>query len=210
MAPPKSTARLPRAESRARIVVAATELVREHSYPELSVGQVMQSAGIERTLFYRHFDDLGDLLMHAGRESIEGLFSAQIDLGESRDGSGTHPEALRPAIERVVDFYERHGPLLRALSEAAAGDERVASGQRALRDRFDELTATSLGVLPQFSSLEPHEVREIARSLNLLNNAYLLDAFGREPRVSAETAVQTLTTIWTGVIFGPRPGQVAD
>ena len=91
------------------------ELVREHSYPELSVGQVMQRAGIERTLFYRHFDDLGDLLIDAGRELTEGLYDAQIDLGETRDGSGTHPEAIKPALERVVDFYERHGPLLRAL-----------------------------------------------------------------------------------------------
>ena len=53
--------------------------------------------------------------------------------------------------------------------------------------------------------MPPAEVREVARSLNLLNNAYLLDAFGREPKVSAETAVRTLTTVWTGVIFGPRP-----
>ena len=42
--------------------------------------------------------------------------------------------------------------------------------------------------------------RETARALNLLNETYLLDAFGREPRVSPETAVQTLTEIWVAVI----------
>ncbi len=83
MASAKTTGRLPRAESRAKIVAAAMELVREHSYPELSVGQVMQRAGIERTLFYRHFEDLGDLLIDAGRELTESLYDAQIDLGES-------------------------------------------------------------------------------------------------------------------------------
>ena len=40
----------------------------------------------------------------------------------------------------------------------------------------------------------------MARALNLLNESYLLDAFGREPRVSTDTAVQTLTEIWLGVI----------
>ena len=30
--------------------------------------------------------------------------------------------------------------------------------------------------------------------------SYLPDAFGREPRVSPETAVQTLTEIWEAVI----------
>ncbi len=29
---------------------------------------------------------------------------------------------------------------------------------------------------------------------------YLLDVFGREPRVSPETALQTLTEIWEAVI----------
>jgi hypothetical protein len=33
-----------------------------------------------------------------------------------------------------------------------------------------------------------------------MNEAYLLDVFGREPRVSPETAVQTLTEIWDAVI----------
>ena len=33
-----------------------------------------------------------------------------------------------------------------------------------------------------------------------MNESYLLDAFGREPRVSPETAVQTLTEIWDAVI----------
>jgi len=41
---------------------------------------------------------------------------------------------------------------------------------------------------------------EVARALNLLHESYLLDAFGREPRVSTDTAVQTLTEIWLGVM----------
>jgi len=33
-----------------------------------------------------------------------------------------------------------------------------------------------------------------------MNETYLTDAFGREPRVSPETAVQTLAEIWDAVI----------
>ncbi len=33
-----------------------------------------------------------------------------------------------------------------------------------------------------------------------MNESYLLDAFGREPRISVETAVETLTEIWVAVI----------
>ncbi len=144
----RATTRQSREQSRARIVDAAIELLRERSYPDLSVGEVMERAGSERTLFYRHFDDLGDLLLRAGREAIEALYTAEIDLGATRDGSGTRPGAIRDAIWPVVAFYEHHGALLRALNEAAVSDERIAEAQEALRERFDDLAATALGELP--------------------------------------------------------------
>ena len=48
------------------------------------------------------------------------------------------------------------------------------------------------------------DVKETARALNLANTAYLLDAFGHEPRVSVETAITTLTEIWLRVIGRER------
>jgi AcrR family transcriptional regulator len=201
----RAAARQSRAQSRARIVAAAGELIRERAYSELSVGEIMERAGLERTLFYRHFDDLGDLLLRSGQELVEGLFDVQMDLGAGRDGSGTRPEAIQAAIEPVVAFYESNGTLLRALSEAAAAEPEIAAGQEALRSRFDDLVARSLGELPQLTSLSAGEIREVARALNLLNASYLLDAFGREPRIDSATAVRTLTAIWTGVIFGQNP-----
>jgi TetR/AcrR family transcriptional regulator, ethionamide resistance regulator len=204
----RGTTRRSRQESRAAIVAAATDLVRERSFSELSVGEVMERAGIERTIFYRHFDDLGDLLLQAGGESIQDLFDAQVDLSSTRDGSGTRPGAIRDAVWPVVAFYEHHGPLLRALDEAAASEPGIAAAQEALRKRFDELVAEFLGELPQFSNVPAAQVREIAHAVNLMNVAYLLDAFGREPRLSADEAVQTLTTVWTALIFGPRPSDI--
>jgi hypothetical protein len=43
-------------------------------------------------------------------------------------------------------------------------------------------------------------VLEISRALNLMNESYLLDAFGREPRISVDDAVDALTEIWVGLI----------
>src|SRR5437764_11250528 len=133
MATPTNRAgiRQSRKQSRDRIVAAATELVREQPYGELSVDEVMRGAGIGRTIFYRHFDDLADLLMRAGREAIDDLYEAQRALAEARLGDG--PEVVRRVIEAAVAVYQRHGPLLRAISEAAAGDEQVAGGQKAVR-----------------------------------------------------------------------------
>ena len=159
----------------------------------------MQKAGLGRTLFYRHFDDLADLLARASREAIDELYAAQQALGAAR--TGDEPHVVRQAIEPPVDVYRRHGPLLRAMAEAAASDEQVASNYDAMRRRFDELVADALRGMAPVLGIPPADLNETARALNLMNEAYLLDAFGREPRVSSETAVQTLTEIWAALIY---------
>jgi AcrR family transcriptional regulator len=194
----RERARLSREQSRARIIGAATELVRDHSYPELNVGLIMERAGLERTIFYRHFDDLGDLFMQTGREAIEELYETEVDLSAARNGA--EPEVVRTAIEPAVASYRRHGPLLRALTEAAAGDAQIAAGQARIRRRFDGLVARSLNDLLELGPAPPADVDELARALNRMNESYLLDAFGREPRISAATAIDALTEIWVAVI----------
>jgi AcrR family transcriptional regulator len=195
----RARVRLSRQQSRDRIVAAATELVRHRSYQELSIGEVMETAGLGRTLFYRHFDDLADLLVRASREAIEELLEAQQALGQTR--TGDDPHLVRRAIEPAVAVYQRHGPLLRAMAEAAASDEQVVLGYADMRRRFDALVADALREMADVLGVPPADPLETARALNLLNEAYLLDAFGREPRVSVKTAVQTLTEIWAALIY---------
>jgi len=104
------------------------------------------------------------------------------------------------AIEAAVNVYSRHGPLLRALSEAATVDSRIATAQRAFYGRFDALVARVLSDFAKTSSRPLADVEETARALNLLNTSYLLDSFGHKSRVTREVAVQTLTEIWLGVV----------
>lgn len=188
----RTTVRQTRQESRDRIVRAAEQLVRKRSYSDLTVDELMSEAGLGRTIFYRHFDDLGDLLMTTSREAIEQLWQAQSRLVAEQ------PRALRPAFEAAAEVYQRHGPLLRCVREAAAVDERVAAGYEAMRRRFDDFAEQALREV--MADNAPRDLSETARALNLMNETYLTDAFGREPRVSTETAVQTLAEIWDAVI----------
>jgi AcrR family transcriptional regulator len=194
----RAAVRQTRQESRERIVAAATELIRHTSYGALTVDDVMREAGAGRTIFYRHFDDLADLLMRAGREAFEGLFQAEQAFRSAHvDGQPN----VRAAIEAAVDVYRRHGPLLRGIAEAAAaGDEQIAAGQRAMLERFDVLVQDVLRASPRMAGRPVEEIAETARALNVMNVNYLLDAFGREPRVSNEVAARTLAGIWGALI----------
>jgi AcrR family transcriptional regulator len=195
----KPRTRESREQTRERIVDAAIELVRERSFAELTVGEVMDRAGLERTIFYRHFENVGALLLGAGRQAIDELYRAQVGLAEARVELGA--DAIREAIALPVAVYRRHGPLLRAVSEAVAANQLETVDAEAIRRSFDELAAQAL------TGATLADASETARALNLLSESYLLDAFGREPRVSEEAAVRTLSEIWVALIAG---GEASD
>ena len=91
--------------------------------PELSVDEVMREAGLGRTIFYRHFDDIADLLLRASREAIEELYEAQRRLARE------DPDAVERAFEAAVDGL----PASRA---AAARGGRGRGRRRADRARL--------------------------------------------------------------------------
>jgi TetR/AcrR family transcriptional regulator, ethionamide resistance regulator len=200
--------RLSREEVRDRLIAAATELVRDRSFYDLSVSDLTEHAGIERTVFYRHFDDLADLLLRAATDAIESLYEAQVELDADREEGDL--DAVRGVIEPAVRVYERHGPVLRAVTEAGASHPEVAARGAELRRRFNELASSSLARLPGLSENPPADVAESARALNLLNEVYLRDAFGHEPRIPAETAIQTLTEIWAAFLDRRPPAAEGD
>jgi AcrR family transcriptional regulator len=187
-----------REEIRGAMITATQELLRTRAFAELTVDDVMRPTGQGRTVFYRHFDDLGDLLRRASREAIEQLYEAQAEVARPR---AVEPAtAVREALTKAVAVFAEHGPLLRALVEASAVDDQLAANVDELRRRFDDLTAQALRDIAGPAGPKVADVGQTARALTLMNETYLLDAFGREPRVSAQTAVATLSEIWEAVV----------
>jgi AcrR family transcriptional regulator len=192
-----------RERTRQRIIEAASELLRERSYTELNVNEIMERAGIGRTLFYRHFADLADLLLEVTQEAMDELYETQVALAEARlaeAGQVPDPPALRQALAVPVAVYSGHGPLLEAVLAAATVDPVVAERVKPLRERFDVLVAEFLERAGEQLGNPPANAAESARALNRLNEAYLVDAFGRGPRVSPEVATETLTEIWLAFV----------
>ena len=204
MSTSRAKTRHTREQSRQRIVEATTDLVRERSYADLSVREVMARAGLERTIFYRHFDDLGDLLLQIVGEALTQLYQAQVAMEAAR--VGPDPEAVRLALGATVEIYSRHGPSLRALTEAATTDPVIAAREAELRRGFDRLVEDMIHRGIAEGASPPPDPAESARALNRMVEAYLIESFGREPRVSNELALDTLADIWTGFVARRRGG----
>ena len=73
----RTNARVRREEARERILAAAENLLLERPYRDITVEQVMAGAGLSRTVFYRHFDGLPDVLLTLLR-MIEGELVAPM------------------------------------------------------------------------------------------------------------------------------------
>jgi AcrR family transcriptional regulator len=186
--------RVPRAEARRRIVAAASELLRDRPFRELTVEAVMAEAGLARTVFYRHFDGLADVVLS--------LLDEAVADAEAVAYSAEHPEApeiLHAMLARGVELWARHGHLLAAVEEASHHDAAVAAAYRAAFERTVDSSATMLakGVENGHYVVEP---RPLARALLHMNGAYLADALARSPRPDRDEALRTLWTIWSRVL----------
>lgn len=180
--------------TRREILAAAERLLRERPFRELSVDVVMAETGLTRTAFYRHFDDVTDLVLRLFAEVGAELYRVAQQWSET--AGADYPAPGREGLTRMVDFYVRHGPLMRAIAEAAVTDERIELAWRGSVEAFIELTAEALERMVREGRLQVPDARALARAMTLMNQAYLLEEFGREPHGDPEVALVTLGTVW--------------
>ena len=185
-----------RENTRRQILDIADEFLRERPFRELSIDGLMAQTGLTRTAFYRHFDDTTELVMRLVAELAEKLYPVaerwQAMAGEH------YPEGAREGLAAIVDFFVAEGPLLRAIVEAGVADERIEVAFRRVRDAFVHLTAQALDSLVESGRLKIDDTQSLARALCLMNEAYLLDEFGREPFGDPKVVRATLERVWLG------------
>jgi TetR/AcrR family transcriptional regulator, ethionamide resistance regulator len=180
----RENTRARREQARERILAAAEQLMNDRPFRELTVDHVMAEAGLSRTLFYRHFDGLPEVVL-ALLARIEADLAGRLAAGPSDESW------LRDVLAAGVDTFARHGVFLRALNHAAGHDAEIEAAYCAFVDRWIAETAALLG---------PGErAYELARALNLMNGQYLMETLGRDPAFDRELALDTLVTVWSAV-----------
>lgn len=186
-------------DSEREILDAAEQLLREAPFREINVEAVMRRTGLKRPAFYAHFRDRHDLALRVVQRIGQALFAMS-----DRWLQGNEPDHdARAALEGLVAVYLQHGPVLRALADAAATDARVDQAYRGMIDDFVAATARHIraeqargriGALP--------DVEETARALTLLDERYLSETLGRSPQADPELVVEVLHHVWMATLYG--------
>jgi AcrR family transcriptional regulator len=187
-----------RENTRREILAAADRFLRERPYRELSVDAVMEQTGLTRTAFYRHFDDVTQLVLRLLEDIGAELYAAAEKWleGAVEDFGGAAHDGLRG----IVEFFERHGRLIRAISEAGVLDEEIERVYRGFLEFFIEMTKRGFDELVAAGRMEAVDTGQLARAMSALNEHYLVDQFGREPVGDPEVVLATLETVWNRVV----------
>jgi AcrR family transcriptional regulator len=185
-APPRT--RTPAAEARRRIEEAAARLLARKPFRELTVDAVMAEAGLARTVFYRHFAGLPQLLVARLEDLRDALTGA---------GDPLAPGYTEAVLRRAIEVFAEHGTILRAIDDAARRDADVEAAYGEFTEWAIQATARLFDLGVQEGNLQPFDTQNVARALTLLNRSYLLDALtGAHPQ-DPDTVLRTLLTVWT-------------
>ena len=180
----------------------AEQVLREQSVEDLTVGDLMERTSIGRSAFYAYFRDRYD----AVAALLERLEADLLEGTRPWLGGAAHSDPMsdiRSALQRTVAVWMEHGPLLRAIAEAAGHDEEVAAVYRwGLLERSITAVAHRIEEEQALGRVRPLDARETATALVLMNERYLADRLGRPPQADPESVVDTLCEIWTAVLYG--------
>jgi len=174
----------------------------------MKVEDVMARTGLSRPAFYAYFKDRYELVTRL-LEGIGGLLFA-VDrrwlVGDPGVGREESRAILREALRGGAETFERYGPVLRAISDAASYDERVEEMYRfGLIERL--IVAVSARISRDVEAgISPPDLAptETARALVFMTERYLIDAYGTStPRHTADATVPTLVAVWTSTLYGP-------
>jgi AcrR family transcriptional regulator len=185
---------VPRDEARRRITAAAGRLLEDRRFRELTVEAVMEEAELSRTVFYRHFDSLADVVVSLLDAAVAEAAEIAITAPDP-----SVPDVLRAMLARGVELWARHGHLLAAVEEAAHHDPEV---ERIFHEAFGRSVETTASLLAQ-GVANGHYVVEpwpVARAMTHLNAGYLSETLAREPHGDRDEALRTLWTVWARML----------
>jgi AcrR family transcriptional regulator len=191
-----------REESEREILEAAERLLRERPFRELTVDDVMAAAGQARTTFYRHFGDRQELLIRL----LSDLAGELYETAGAWLGGGDNPRAESlQAFELLIGVYEQHGPLLRAIAEAANHDPEIEQAYARLVQLFIDATVARLERDQAAGRVDLLYLRETAVALVWMSERYLTLTFGQPGAGDHDTAVAVLHTIWMRAVYRIDP-----
>ncbi len=185
--------------TRAAILESALTFIWSHPFRDMTVSSLMGPTGVGRSTFYRYFRDLHEVM----ETLLETLQDDILAATQSwRLGTGDPVAIMEETIAGLVRVCYQRGPILRAISDAAATDERLEKAWRRFISEFDDAAVARIqadqaqGLIPRFDALP------VSIALTRLNAYTIIESFGQRPRKKPEAVQEALARVWISTLYG--------
>ena len=185
--------------TRAAILNAAFDFIWSHPFRDMTVSSLMAATGVSRSAFYQYFEDRHEVMETLLDMLREEIFDA---IAPWTTGIGDPVALLREALAGLARVGYRRGPLLRAVADAAATDERLEAAWKGFLARFDDATCERIEADQEQGLIPAFDARLVSVALTRLDAYTLLEAFGQRPRSRPEPVEAALTRIWVSTLYG--------
>jgi AcrR family transcriptional regulator len=196
----------PSSEVREAILVAFRTLLADRRYDEITVADVLHTAGVARGSFYFYFEGKADVLAELVTRAIgQGHEAATSWLGHG--GPETVAAATRQSIAAGAALWRAEAPVLRAIVESWRSSPKLSELWRSMMNGFTAATVAQIeadragGVA--VGGVDPET---LAAALTWLGERlYYLAALDVAPFGDEQKLVDVLTHIWLTSVYGQRP-----
>jgi AcrR family transcriptional regulator len=202
IAVPEPIPKIGRSErTRAEILDAAFEFLWSHPFRDMTVNALMATTSIGRSAFYRYFDDV-----HALMEALLKRLESEILEGASPwlADDGDPVALLYESLSAEVRICYRHGPFIKAVSDAAAAHARLEDEWNWFLDRFDDAVSERIAADQELGLIEPFDSQPVATALNRVDAALYIRNFGYRPRSRPEPVLDAIARVWISTLYGQR------
>ena len=201
-AEPEPIPRIGRSErTRAEILDAAFEFLWSRPFRDMTVNSLMSTTSISRSAFYRYFEDVHGLM-----EALLTRLESEILEGASPwfSDDGDPVALLYESLATEVRICYRHGPFLKAVSDAAGTNARLEDEWNWFMDRFDDAVSERIVADQELGLIEPFDPRPVASALNRVDASLYVRAFGQRPRSRPEPVLDAIARVWISTLYGQQ------
>lgn len=171
------------------------------SFTSVSVEQLANEAGIARSTFYLHFRDKGDLVQRLMTQVTRELVAAAGTWFEKPEIA--QRADLQAALRQIVEVYNQHRAVMRAVVETSAYDPNVARLFNGMMDNLVGESRRTLERIRRSGRASPGMTAEVADVLTWMVERACYQLLGGKTPAETERMVTSLTHIAWNAIYRP-------
>ena len=138
------------------------------------------------------------------------IFTATTEIYTRRNTLSLHDALpilialLCESLAAEVRICYRHGPFIKAISDAAGTNAQLEDEWNWFLDRFDDAVSERIVADQELGLIEAFDPRPVATALNRVDAAMYVRAFGHRPRSRPEPIQEAITRVWVSTLYGQQ------